>query len=55
MSCDLLHGTAGGDQRLADYLAAEYPLPSNLRGAAAEQIYILERFKIEYCEQVLDG
>ena len=44
----------GGDQRLADHLAAEHALPADLRAAAAEQID-LERFEIEDGQQVLDG
>ena len=36
----------GGDQRLADHLAAEDALPADLRAAAAEEI-VLERLEIE--------
>ena len=44
----------GGDQRLADHLAAEHALPAGLRAAAAEQI-VLERLEVEDGEQVVDG
>ena len=44
----------GGDQRLADHLAAEHALPADLRAAAAEQVH-LERLEIENVEQILDG
>ena len=43
---------AGGDQRLADDLAAEHALPARLRRPAAEQIQF-ERFEIEDGENVL--
>ena len=49
-----LHRAHGGDQRLADHLAAEHALPADLRGAAAEQIHV-ERLEVEKIEQVLDG
>ena len=44
----------GGDQRLADHLAAEHALPADLRRAAAEQVYV-QLFEIEDAEQFLDG
>ena len=50
----VLDRAAGRDQRLADDLAAEHPLPARLRRAAAEQIH-LERFEIEDLDQFLDG
>ena len=43
---DILDGAAGGNQRLADHLAAEYALPADLGAAPAEQVEI-ERFEIE--------
>ena len=45
---------AGRDQRLADHLAAEYPLAPDLGRAAAEQVD-LELLEIEDGEQVLNG
>ena len=42
----VLDGAGGGDQRLADHLAAEHALPADLRARAAEQID-LELFEIE--------
>ena len=50
----VLDRAAGRDQRLADDLAAEHPLPARLRRAAAEQVH-LERLEIENGEDVLDG
>ena len=47
-----LDGAGGGDQRLADHLAAEHALPADLRAAAAEQVH-LELFEIEDGQQVL--
>jgi hypothetical protein len=35
-----IEGAAGRNQRLADHLAAENPLPADLRAAAAEQVYL---------------
>ena len=49
-----LDGAAGRDQRLADHLAAEHPLPAGLRATAAEQVH-LERLEVEDGEEVLDG
>src|SRR5262249_43786839 len=49
-----LHGAQGGDQRLANHLAAEHPLPARLRRAAAKQVH-LELFQIKDGEKVLDG
>ncbi len=51
----LLHvdGAAGRDQRLADHLAAEHPLPRHLRRAPAEQVH-LELLEVEDFEKVLD-
>src|SRR5580704_3358187 len=51
---DVRDGAAGGDQRLADHLAAEHPLPARLRRAAAEQVH-LQRLEIENVEDFLDG
>jgi hypothetical protein len=51
---DVLDGAAGGDQRLADHLAAEHALPAVLRRAAAEQIE-LERLQVENFQQSFDG
>ena len=51
---DVLDGAAGRDQRLADHLAAEHPLPARLRRAAAEQVH-LERLEIENVEDFLNG
>ena len=48
-----LDRAAGGDQRLADHLAAEHALPADLRRAAAEQIH-LERFEVEDASAGLD-
>ena len=47
-------GAAGRDQRLADHLAAEHPLPGDLRRAPAEQVH-LELFEVEDFEEGLDG
>ena len=41
-----LDGAAGGDERLADDLAAEDALPADLRAVAAEQVD-LEPLEIE--------
>ena len=46
-----LDGAGGGDQRLADHLAAEHALPADLRAAAAKQVH-LELFEVEDGEQV---
>jgi hypothetical protein len=45
---------AGGNQRLANHLAAKNALPADLRRTASKQIY-LDRFKIEDGEQILHG
>jgi hypothetical protein len=45
---------AGGDQRLADHLAAEHALPRHLRRAPAEQVH-LELLEIEDFQDVLKG
>ncbi len=50
----IVDGAAGRDQRLADDLAAEHPLPARLRRTAAKQIHF-ERFEIENINQFLDG
>ena len=50
----VIDGAAGRDQRLADDLAAEHPLPARLRRTAAKQIHF-ERFEIENINQFLDG
>ena len=50
----VLDGAAGGDQRLADHLAAEHPLPARLRRAAAKQVH-LQRLEIENVEDFLNG
>ncbi len=49
-----LDGAAGGDQRLADHLAAEDALPADLRAVAAEQVD-LEPLEIEDLKEVVDG
>src|SRR5581483_11131808 len=49
-----IDGAHGGDQRLADDLAAEHALPARLRRAAAEQVEI-EFFEIEDRQQVFDS
>ena len=49
-----LDGAAGGDERLADDLAAEDPLPADLRAVAAEQVD-LEPLEIEDLKEVVDG
>jgi hypothetical protein len=49
-----IDGAAGRNQSLADYLSAEHALPSHLRRASAEQIY-LEALEIEDGEKVLNG
>src|SRR5207247_2653935 len=41
------------DQRLADHLAAEDPLPARLRAAPAEEI-VLERLEIEDGQELSD-
>ena len=51
---DLSKAPAGSNQGLADHLAAEHPLPSDLRGTPAKQVHF-ERLQIEHMEQVLDG
>ena len=47
-----VHRPAGRDERLADHLATEHPLPANLWAAAAKQV-LLEPFKVEYGEQII--
>ena len=49
-----VHGPAGGDERLADHLAAEHALPADLRAAAAEQV-VLELLEVEDGEKIVDG
>ncbi len=49
-----LHGAGGGDERLADHLAAEDALPADLRAATAEEV-VLQRLQVEDAEEVLDG
>ena len=49
-----LDGAHRRDQRLADHLAAEHPLPARLRRAAAEQVEV-ELFEIEDREKVGNG
>ena len=50
----VVDGAAGRDQRLANHLAAEHPLPADLGRAAAKQVH-LERLEIEDGEKVLNG
>ena len=50
-----LDGAAGGDQRLADHLAAEHALPCAICGLRAAKQVHLELFEIEDGEQVGDG
>ncbi len=45
----------GGDQRLADHLAAEHALPAGLRRAPADTRFDIKRFEVEDVEQVFDG
>ena len=49
-----LDGAAGGDERLADDLAAEDALPADLRAVAAEQVD-LEPLEIEDLKEIVDG
>ena len=49
-----LDRAARGHQRLADHLAAEYPLPADLRRAPAKQVH-LERLEVEDGQKFLDG
>ena len=49
-----LDGAGGGDQRLADHLAAEHALRADLRARAAEQVHF-ELFEVEDGEEVGDG
>src|SRR5215813_12689511 len=44
---------AGRDQGLANDLAAEYPLPADLRAAAAKDVH-LERLEVQDGEQICD-
>ena len=50
----ILDGPAGGDERLADDLPAEDPLPTDLGAAAAIEI-VLELLQIENRQKVVDG
>src|SRR5208282_3319627 len=50
----VLDRAAGRDQRLADDLPAEHPLPARLRRAAAKKIQF-ERLEIEDLDHLLDG
>ncbi len=50
----VVDGAAGGDQGLADHLAAIDALPARLRRAATEQVF-LERFEVEDVEDFLNG
>ena len=50
----VVDGAAGRDQRLADHLAAEHPLPVRLRRAAAKQVH-LKRLEIENIDDFLNG
>src|SRR3954454_19914824 len=45
---------AGRYQRLADHLAAEDPLPADLRAASPEQV-VLELLEVEDGEKIVDG
>ena len=49
-----VHRTAGCNQRLADHLSAEYPLPRRLRRAGAKHVHF-ELFEIKQREKVLDS
>ena len=48
-----LDGPAGRDEGLADHLAAEDPLPADLRAAAAIQV-VLELFEVEDGQEIVD-
>jgi hypothetical protein len=50
----VLDGAASGNERLADDLPAEYPLPARLRRAAAKQI-TFERLEVENVDQILNS
>ena len=50
----VFHGAAGGDQGLADHLAAEDALPADLWAQAAKEIS-LQRFEIEDGEQFVES
>jgi hypothetical protein len=54
MRLAILDGPGRGDQRLPDHLAAEHPLPSDLRAPAPEQV-VLERLEVEDGEEIVDG
>ena len=47
-------GARGGDQRLADDLSAEDPLPADVGAHAAEEI-VFQRFEVEYGKKDVDG
>ena len=49
-----IDGALGGDQRLADHLATEDPLPGDLGAATTIQI-VFELFEVEYIEKLLHG
>ena len=49
-----LDRAAGGDEGLADHLAAEHALPADLRAAAAIQV-VLELLEVEDGEEIVDG
>jgi len=50
----VFHGSGCGDERLADHLAAEYALPSDLRAAATKQV-VFQRFKVENGQKAIEG
>src|ERR1700726_3928206 len=52
MRLPALDRAAGGNQRLADHLAAEHALPAGLRAGTAEQVH-LQRLEVEDVENGL--
>src|SRR6476660_9499266 len=54
MSVTVLDGATGGDQRLADHLAAEDTLPAHLRAHAAKQV-LLERLDVEDRKKLVES
>ncbi len=49
-----LDGAGGGNQGLADDLAAKDPLPADVGASAAEEI-VFQRFEVEYGKKDVDG
>ncbi len=49
-----VNGAVGGNESLSDHLAAEDPLPADLRAHSAEKIN-LERLDVEDGKQLFEG